>query len=125
MSFAVSQYRTARTQTASPVRVLVQLYDGAIRFLQEAKSAIPEKDMAKKGVAISKAYAIVAELSATLDNDKAPELCEQLAGLYDFSLHEITQANIENDAARLDGPISVLSELRDAWAQLAEGKVAP
>ncbi|NOY92526.1 MAG: flagellar export chaperone FliS [Deltaproteobacteria bacterium] len=125
MSFALSQYRSARTQTASPVRVLVQLYDGALRFLQEAKSAIPEKDMAKKGVAISKAYAIVAELGATLDSDKAPELCEQLSGLYDFALHEITQANISNDAARLDGPISVLSELRDAWAQIADGKVAP
>jgi len=125
MSFAVSQYRSARTQTASPVRVLVQLYDGAIRFLEEAREAIPKGEIAKKGVAISRAHAIISELIATLDNDKSPELCEQLSGLYDFALHEITHANMENDATRLNGPISVLSELREAWAQIAEGKVAP
>lgn len=123
MSFAVSQYRSAATQTASPVRVLVQLYDGAIRFLEEAKAGIEAGEVAKKGVAISKAHAIISELIATLDTDKAPELCNQLSGLYEFALHEITQANIHNEASRLDGPISVLGELRAAYAQIADGKV--
>jgi len=121
MSFATSQYRAAQTETASPVRVLVQLYDGALSFLREAEYAMDNGDIARKGVAIGKAHAIVSELMATLDPTRAPELCAELESLYNFVLHELTQANIQSDAARLAGPINVLQTLREAWSGIATG----
>ena len=72
MSFGINQYRTARVQTASPVGVLVQLYDGAIRFLREAAQHMDEGDIAQKGVKLSKAHRIVSELQATLDRERRP-----------------------------------------------------
>jgi len=120
MSFAVAKYRSAKTTTASPVQIVVQLYEGALKFMRQAQDAIAAKDFAAKGRALSRAHAIVSELQATLRPEEAPELCEQLYGLYDYVCHSITQANLRNDAVILDSPMKVLEELRGAWAQLAE-----
>ena len=120
MSFGINQYRSARVQTASPVGILVQLYDGAIRFLREAAAHMDESDIANKGVKLSKAHRIVTELQATLDKEKAPELCDQLDSLYDFVLHQITEANVKNESSMVEPAVNVLITLRYAWQEIAE-----
>jgi flagellar protein FliS len=120
MSFGINQYRSAKVETASPVRVLLQLYEGAIRFMREAEVALQNNDLPQKGVLLSKAHRIVSELQATLDKEKAPELCDQLDNLYDFVLHQITQANTKNDAEFIPAAISVMETLRSAWDEIAE-----
>ncbi len=119
MSFAAAQYRSTRTETASPLQVLVQLYDGALKYLRRGRVAIESGDVGAKGEALSKAHAIVSELQATLDESHAPELCAQLYALYDFVLRSITQANIERSSDPLNAAENVLVELRSAWAQIA------
>lgn len=121
MSFVVAQYASARVETASPVELVVDLYDGAIRFLRQAAVALAAKDIAGKGVALGKAHAIVAELGATLDPVQAPELCAHLSSLYDFVLLRITEANAESNADKIAEAIRVLTPLRDAWAEVARG----
>jgi len=120
MSFAVSQYRQANVNTASPVRIVVQLYDGALRFLREAIDAHARADLATRGHKLGRAHAVVTELRATLDRDQAPELCDQLEGLYDFVLDRIGQAASDGDAQVVGAAVDVLTTLRDAWAELAE-----
>lgn len=120
MSFAVSQYRTARVNTASPVTLVVHMYDGAVRFLREAMDAQDRNDVAARGAQLGKAHAVISELRATLDHERAPELCEQLAGLYDFVMDRIGHAASENDARLVAPAIDVLLTLRGAWAELAQ-----
>jgi flagellar protein FliS len=119
MSFAVSRYQSAKVQTASPAQILVQLYDGAIRFMRQAMEAEERSDLATKGNLLRKAHAIVSELSATLDHTHAPELCAELDRLYEFVLHAITQAHVAAKSDTLPSAIKVLDELRGAWAELA------
>ena len=118
MSFAVAQYRSARVETASPVQVVVQLYDGALRFLRQAEEAGTGGDAKARGTALTKAHAVVSELQSTLDNKHAPELCAELDRLYEFVLYQITQAalSLETDLSPAN---NVLSQLRSAWAELA------
>lgn len=120
MSFAVSQYRSNQVQTASPARVIVQFYDGAIKFIKLGSQGIEKKEYAKKGEHLSRAHAIVAELRANLDASKAPELCEELDRLYVYVLDCITEANMKMDAKPLAGALKVLEMLRSAWAQIAD-----
>lgn len=124
MSFAVSQYRSARVNTASPVGIVVHLYDGAVRFLREAIEAQEREDFAQRGTRLGRAHAVVSELLATLDHDHAPELCDQLAGLYDFVIERIGRAAAENDARLVEPAVDVLITLRGAWAEIAQ-KGAP
>ena len=119
MSFAVAQYRSARAQTASPVQVVVDLYRGAIRFLREGIAFDGTGDVSERARVLGRAHAIISELQATLDREHAPELCDELDQLYDFVLHQITDANVTNDTSALPAAIEVLGTLESAWAQLA------
>lgn len=122
MSFALNKYRSTRTITVSPLQVLLQLYDGALKYLRTGADAIDAKDPATRGVALSKAHAIVSELQATLDDSQAPELCEQLSSLYDFVLQQITTANLKSETKPIEDAIKILVELRSAWRELAMQK---
>ncbi len=120
MSFAVAQYRSNQVQTASPARVIVQFYDGALKFIKLATCAIEARDYAAKGVHLSRAHAIVSELRANLDATRAPELCAELERLYVYVLDCITEANVKADAKPLAPACKVLEQLRAAWAQVAD-----
>ena len=120
MSFAMAQYRTNEYQTASPAKIIVAFYDGAIRFMRKGSDALQAKDFALKGAHLSRAHAIVSELRATLDPSHSKQLCEELDRLYVFVLDCITEANLKADSQRLSPAISVLEELRSAWASIAE-----
>ncbi|MEM9070780.1 MAG: flagellar export chaperone FliS [Myxococcota bacterium] len=122
MSFALAQYRSARTVTASPTRVLVQLYDAALRYLATGVQAIETRDAKSKGISLGKAHRIVSELQASLDENHAPELCEQLYHLYDFCLIRISRGNAQWDGAAVGEAAGVLRELRSAWAEIAEAQ---
>ncbi len=96
------------------------LYDGAIRFLDQASEAMGSGDYAVKIKNIDKTLAIIAELNATLDHEIGGEIAANLASLYDFMMREIPRANARNDAAILVPVISILRELREAWVEAAE-----
>lgn len=119
MSFAALQYQSARVRTASPVQVVVSLYEGAIRFLREAQTHQDSKEIARRGVALSKAHAIVSELRATLDHERAPELSQQLDGLYDFVIDRINAATRAGDATLVEPAMRVLTSLHGAWLEIS------
>lgn len=119
MSFAALQYQSARVRTASPVQLVVSLYEGALRFLREARAHQEAGDIAQRGVALSRAHAIVSELRATLDHERAPEMSAQLDGLYDFVIDRINTASAAGDASLLEPAVGVLTTLHGAWAELA------
>ena len=120
MSYAVAQYRSSQVHTASPARVIVQFYDGALKFIKLAAVALEAKDYAAKGVHLSRAHAIVTELRVNLDSTRAPELTAELDQLYMFVIDCIMNANVKADAKLLAPATSILTQLRSAWAQVAD-----
>ncbi|MDO3377870.1 flagellar export chaperone FliS [Geoalkalibacter halelectricus] len=120
MNAYFNQYRNTQVQTASPEQILVMLYDGAIRFLNQACVAMESDERDVKIKNLDKALAIIAELSATLDHEIGGEIAANLAALYDFMMREIPRANVKNDPKVLQPVINILAELREAWVQAAE-----
>ena len=116
---AANRYRSIQVKTAAPGKVLVMLYDGLIRFLNEAKVAMAENDRARGGERLDRAHRIVSELLCCLQPEHAPELCERLEGLYNFCLDRIVQANLEFKPEPVDEAINVLEPLRQAWREAA------
>lgn len=119
MNAYVNQYKNNQVLNASPEQILVMLYDGALRFIRQAKAAIEEGNIAEKTRTISKAVAIVAEFSNTLDRENGGEIAEDLSRLYDFSLRELSMASLKNDAARLEPVEKILQDLREGFAEAA------
>lgn len=121
---AASRYRAVAVQTASPGTILVMLYDGLFRFLDEARAAMIADDRARAGERIGKAHAILSEFAATLDRSKAPELCDNLEGIYVFCMSRLTEANLHRDPDRIADVVRILEPVRDAFKQavMEQGK---
>lgn len=120
MNAYMNQYQNNSILTASPERILIMLYDGAIRFVRQARAAIDAGDRGAKATAIRKAVAIVTEFSNTLDREIGGDVSADLSRLYDFVIGELVSVNVHGDAKRLDPVEKILLELREAFVGAIE-----
>jgi flagellar protein FliS len=110
-------YKQQSIMTATPERLVVMLYDGAIRFLFQAGAAMREDARSTSFERLDRAEAIIDHLLNTLDMS-AGQIAERLEGIYVFSKRLLTEARLERDAEKIDLVRGYLSELREAWAQI-------
>lgn len=106
--------------TASPHKLILMLFDGAILSITSAAAAMEKKDIPTKGQAISKAIEIIINgLKASLDLEAGGELADRLSALYDYMSERLLYANLHNNRAALDEVTSLLQGLREAWEQIS------
>lgn len=120
MSNPYSQYQKTQVTTASKERVLLMLYEGAIRFTKQASAAMKQKKIAEKSKYISKATAILSELMATLDFKAGGQLAVDLENLYVFMIDKLIDGNIKNDPESLQVVEQLLMTLYEAWKDVIE-----
>lgn len=112
---AYQQYQYNSIMSASPERLVLMLFEGAIRFVKLARKAIEEKDIAGANENLTKAQDIIAELNQSLD--MSYDISENLASIYDFLYRQLVDANVKKDAEILDVVESMLVDLKDTWEQ--------
>lgn len=117
-------YRRTEAQSRSPVELVLMLYDGALRFVAEARAAVARNDIASRGAAISRALAIVAELQNTLDVKTGGDIARELDRLYSYINIRLLDVTAKRDAAALEEVQKLLTTLREAWLQVASPGVA-
>lgn len=111
--------------TTTPGHLVVMLYDGAITFLEQAKQEIAANNFAKKGILISQALDIIAELDGSLNNEKGGELAQNLHRLYMYCNTRLLRANLKMDTAIIDEVIGILSSFRSAFAEISRTQPHP
>ena len=105
--------------SADPHRLIVLLYEGALKAIGQAESALAAGDIAGKGESISKAIQIVEEgLKASLDENVGGELAHQLASLYDYMARRLLFASLRNDPTGLREVAGLLGDLKGAWESI-------
>jgi flagellar protein FliS len=117
---AASRYRQTEVLTTSGIQLVVLLYDSAIQAIELASDGIARRHQSDKARFLGRAVGIVSELSSVLDFERGGEMAKALYRLYDYMLSEFTQANLRNDASRLNGPLRCLKEMRGAWHTVAQ-----
>lgn len=110
------QYQQNSVMTASPGELTLMLYNGCLKFLGLAKTAINERDFEAKNTNIQKAQNIIRELMVTLNRDL--EIAEQFLVLYDYLYERLLQANLANDVAIIEEVEGFISEFRDTWKEV-------
>ena len=113
-------YRRTQIETATKEQLLIMLYDGAIRFLNQAVAAVQTKDMRTKATTVDKALAIVQHLSLTLDTTQGKKVADELDRLYDYVTEKIVEGSGKLQTKEFQEAIKVLTILRSGWAELAE-----
>ena len=124
---AAAAYSNTSLQTdvleASPHKLILMLYDGALLSLNLSKVAIEEKNLKEKIKQITKAIDIISlGLKASLDVSLGGELALRLDALYDYMCARLAFANATNTVAPIDEVASLLRELREAWEVIGDTK---
>lgn len=117
MTNAYQTYQQNQVNTASPGKLLLMLYDGAVKFLRLAMVALEEENFEKANEYLKKTQNIVHELMITLNFDVG-DIAQNLYDLYDFMNHELIQANIKKDMKKIKNVKKILEDLRSAWVQI-------
>jgi flagellar secretion chaperone FliS len=121
---AAQHYASVKVQAnvldASPHRLIQMLFEGALERIVQAKGAMKEHQIARKGELIGKAINIVAGLRGSLNDNEGGDLAANLDGLYDYIIRRLSRANYENNADMLDECSRLLGELKSAWDGITE-----
>lgn len=111
-------YAEASVMTATPERLVVLLYDGAIRFLRQAAAAMQEGKLEAARYGMRRGEAIIDELNVSLDMEQG-ELSDRLRSIYLFCKRHLVEATIRRDAAPIEEVCHLLADLRVAWDTVA------
>lgn len=115
---AKNVYKNNQVSTAPQKKLLIMLYDGAIKFLTIAEQGISEKNNEMVNTNMIKAQNIIMELSVTLDFEAGGEIAQNLYQLYDFMYVRLIRANIDKDIDAIKEVKKLLEELRDTWTMM-------
>jgi len=111
-------YKQTAVTTSDPGKLIVMLYDGAIRFLTLATDRLDKRDSFGANENLIKGKSIIAELMASLNLEKGGEIASNLQRLYAYMFNQLVDANVGKDGGRVQHVIELLKELRTAWQSI-------
>ena len=108
----IKQYQTSNITTATPEKLMIMLFDGAVQFLQKAKIAIEEKNMQERFQNIDGARKILRELMRTIDLENGNDVSKSLFRLYNRMSMKLIKANVNKNVSFIDDVIEDLMNIR-------------
>ncbi|WP_104689582.1 flagellar export chaperone FliS [Helicobacter felis] len=115
---AYNLYQQNSVTVESPAKLIEMLYEGILKFCAQAQRYIEMGDIEKKILYINKVTDIFTELLNVLDYERGGEVAVYLTGLYTHQIKVLTQANMENDAEKINLVIRVARGLLEAWREI-------
>lgn len=115
---AAATYQRNSILTASPEKLVKMLYDGAIKNLEKSRIGLSDAKTARSpevGQSLSKAIGILGELRASLDHAAGGQVARDLDRLYDFSLDQLSQANLTRTPNGVTNALQVVRTLKEGW----------
>lgn len=112
------QYQEQAVRSASPDKLILMLFDGALRFSGKAKNFIVEKNFEEAGKALYRCQDIIDYLINTLNPKVA--IAEELEKMYDYIQYNFIQANVTKDISYLEEAERYLRDFRETWKQVGE-----
>lgn len=116
MNRQLETYQNNTVNTASGPQLTMMLYNGCIKFINQAIKSVNENDYEAKNTNIQKAQAIVQELMLTLD--QSVEISKQLLPLYEYIHFQLQEGNIKNDVSHLEEALEFMTDFRNTWKEV-------
>ena len=118
MNHYYSNYKETDINTATPLKIILKLYDGSISFLKKSIEYLEKGDVKNKNIYANNAREIIVALNNSLNVDAGGEIAQNLRNLYLYMNRRLMQANWQNDIHGLQEVIQLLSNLREAWEDI-------
>jgi flagellar protein FliS len=121
---AAATYQRNAILTASPEKLVKLLYEGAIKHLEKSRIGLADQKTARSpevGQSLSRAMGILGELRASLDHAAGGQIAKDLDRLYEFSLDQLSQANLTRTPAGVTNSLQVMRTLQEGWNGIIAG----
>jgi len=118
MTYDRKDYLQAEVAGASPVGLVVLLYDRLIMDLTRALAAIDRGDIEARAGELNHAFLILGQLEGSLDAEHAPESAQTQALFYNMARSKILEAHLKTDRKLLEQQVALFNEVRSAWEQI-------
>ena len=112
-------YTEAAVMTAPPEKLVVMLYEGALRFLARASASMRAGQHVVANENVRRACAIVDELNVALDMSYG-EVPDRLRGIYNFCNRYLLESSLRQEVDGIEAIARLLGELHAAWVEIAE-----
>jgi len=110
-----AKYANNKINTASGEELTLMLYDGALKFCNQAIIALENNNIEKANNLLIRVQDILQEFQITLDR-RFP-ISEELFRIYDFLIARIMEANLKKDIAIIEEVLGFIRQLRETWKQ--------
>lgn len=117
-------YQTQQILNASPAEQVVMMYDGALKFCQQAKECIGNGDIQGRHNANKRAMEVVSYMLDILDLEKGGDVALRLQTIYAFLLRRLLEVDFRNDPRICDEVMTHLRTLRASWSKLGQNTTA-
>ncbi|HEB72536.1 MAG TPA: flagellar export chaperone FliS [Nitrospirae bacterium] len=114
-------YQVNQVSTVNGSKLILMMYDGAIRFINEAILKVGAQDVAGRGLYISKAQKIINELENSLDKKRGGQVAVNLEKAYQEMSRRLTKANISGEVSDLRVTLKMVNNLKGAWEKVING----
>jgi len=125
MNNAARTYTQLSVESASPVGLVVALYDNALKSLYQARRAVLANDIERRTQHLDRVLSVVSHLQGTLDMERGGDVALTLSHFYTYARHKILEVSLTNSTQKLEELVSDFSSLRGAWQvvdeQVSEG----
>lgn len=114
-AYGSGQYRQTQVTTVDKGRLIILLYEGAIKFLREAARAQSEGDIPAKANFINRSLDIIGELSQSLNMQDGGDIAFNLKRIYQFWTDHLLKAKVVRDSTAMEDVIEMMTSLIEAW----------
>ena len=111
----VRDYRSTQILSSKPEKLILLLYDGAIKFIRQGQQAMENEELEQAHNSLIRAQNILVELMGSLNFDKGGEIASNLFRIYEFMHHTLVQAKVKKEPEPLGRICEQLKHLRESW----------
>ncbi|MGA8837761.1 MAG: flagellar export chaperone FliS [Candidatus Sulfotelmatobacter sp.] len=122
---ARSSYRESSVRGASPVRLVIALYEQAIEDLRRAVIALDKGAIEARTREINHALLVIAQLQGSLNMERGGEVARNLARFYGLVRAGLTEAQMKQSSILIEQQISQLTEVHEAWLEVERATAKP
>ena len=108
-------YQDSAVRGATPLELVILLYDSAIEDMRRALTAMQKSDIETRANNISHALIVLQQLQGTLDFEHGGSAARQFEQFYNLVRAKLLEAQIRGSGELLRGQIRYMSEVRDCW----------
>ncbi len=110
-------YQESAVRGATPIELVILLYDSAIEDMRRASTAMLKGDIELRSAQIGHALMVLQQLQGTLDFERGGEAARQFERFYSVVRAKLLEAQIRGSGDLMQQQIRSMSEVRDCWSQ--------